>query len=135
MAVVVTRMTASVGSTIVASGTVSTRTSRLPCQARAFMWEEPPGGRWTQGSPGAARRETAAVSEVSAPASPPHDGDQRGARGLVAHDLGLHRALDLLQARDLLLERLRTRFEALHLALHPRELLLELEHPLDAGEV
>jgi hypothetical protein len=33
----VTRMTASVGSSIRGSGTVSTRTSRLPCQATAFM--------------------------------------------------------------------------------------------------
>ena len=33
----VTRMIASVGSSIVGSGTVSTRTSRLPCQVSAFI--------------------------------------------------------------------------------------------------
>jgi hypothetical protein len=36
MAVVVMRSTASVGSLMVGSGTLSTRTSRLPCQVSAF---------------------------------------------------------------------------------------------------
>ena len=36
MPVDVTRMIASVGSWIVGSGTLSTRTSRLPCQVTAF---------------------------------------------------------------------------------------------------
>src|SRR3954453_14777625 len=99
MGVVGTRITASVGSTIVASGTVSTRTSLLPCQARAFIGAS--RGRWTQGSPGAARPETAAVSEVSAPAGAADDGDQCGPGRLVADDLGLHGPPDLLELRDL----------------------------------
>src|SRR4051794_41915586 len=38
----VTRMIASVGCSIAGSGTVSTRTSRVPCQVSAFMWSRYP---------------------------------------------------------------------------------------------
>src|SRR4051812_589580 len=41
IAVVVTRMTASVGSWMTGSGTSSTRTSRLPCHASAFIRDSP----------------------------------------------------------------------------------------------
>ena len=41
MPVEVTRMIASVGSSIVGSGTVSTRTSWVPCQATAFTGTGP----------------------------------------------------------------------------------------------
>ena len=43
MPVEVTRTIASVGSSIVGSGTSSTRTSRLPCQVTAFTAELVPG--------------------------------------------------------------------------------------------
>jgi hypothetical protein len=42
MLVVVTRMTASVGSWMIGSGTSSTRTSRLPCQVTACIWSTVP---------------------------------------------------------------------------------------------
>jgi hypothetical protein len=43
MAVEVTRMTASVGSWIVGSGTVSTDTLDVPCQVKALMGKGCPG--------------------------------------------------------------------------------------------
>src|SRR5829696_3018707 len=54
---------------------------------------------------------------------------------LVADDLGLDRALDLLQPRDLVLQLLRAPLELRDPALHPLQRSLELEHLLDAGEV
>jgi DNA-binding transcriptional MerR regulator len=53
----------------------------------------------------------------------------------MTNELGLDGALDLLQAGDLLLQCGRARLERLHLAPHPGELLLELEHALDPREV
>jgi hypothetical protein len=45
MHVEVMRTIASVGSSILGSGTVSTRTSRLPCQVSAFIVVDYPGDR------------------------------------------------------------------------------------------
>ena len=45
MAVEVTRITASPGSSMVGSGTSVTRTSRAPCQVSAFTVERCPLGR------------------------------------------------------------------------------------------
>src|SRR3954465_1617637 len=63
-------------------------------------------------------------------------GDERRARLLVRHQLELERAahlVQLLRHRDL--ELLGLLLQRAHPAAHPLDLLLELEHLLDAGEV
>src|SRR5438045_2092367 len=61
--------------------------------------------------------------------------DQR-ARRLVADQLALERAPHLLELRrHLVLELLRLALERAHAAAHAVELVLQLEHLLDAGEV
>src|SRR3954451_13810780 len=86
IAVVVMRTTASVGFSIAGSGTVSTRTSRLPCQVTAFMscFSSGFGGHVGLPATGGSKRSVHAGLLVHR-AHPEGDARQRHAEHHVAH--------------------------------------------------